>query len=712
MKFFYSIRIKIIAWLLLITLISAVSSFIVLKSYDNALEAVNDIINTDSRRILALQEIKNAASELETLIKLYGIKEGHTTQELSDQKDKFLALAEVIGNWRKEFEINFDQEKDNTDSYGNFSHRLNSQTQLVVGDAILLINKFEKHETDQAVKDQSQKLDVEILSLKTLVADQIQIELINLDNEKSLAQENAGRAQRYNWMRVAGVILLSAAIGYWVSNNISKQIRRVSAGALEISAGRLDKKIVTNSNDEIGQLAEAFNAMATRLKDSFGTLEEKTHELSAKVAEGSKQNKTLNDTKLAMMNLLEDLEESKKKVEQEVLDRTQELQAEQANLQAQNFMFDSLVSNIPVGVLLVKSDGTILYMNKLAVATIGLSPKKKYIGSNYLGLHELYHEDQTKLDVKDHPFAVATETKQLVQKKGLFIHHDDNTMVPVSVICSPVLDKQKQIISTVILLEDISKEYEVDKAKTEFVSLASHQLRTPLSSINWYTEMMLSGDAGKLTKDQKQFLDEIVVANRRMIDMVNDLLNVSRIEVGTFVIENKSLSLKTAVQSEINEILPDVKKKGIKIIEKYDESLKEIQADENLLNIVLQNLVSNAVKYTFGKGAITISVYQKKFENVDEAVIEVKDSGLGIPKAQQDKIFTKMFRADNVRVLDTDGNGLGLYMVKSILEQAGCRIWFESVEKKGTTFYVAIPLTGMKAKTGTRKLTLTLQQRS
>jgi signal transduction histidine kinase len=112
------------------------------------------------------------------------------------------------------------------------------------------------------------------------------------------------------------------------------------------------------------------------------------------------------------------------------------------------------------------------------------------------------------------------------------------------------------------------------------------------------------------------------------------------------------------------------------------------------------------------KGTIAISVYKQRTNKLDEAVIEVKDTGMGIPKEQQSKIFTKMFRADNVRVLDTDGNGLGLYMVKSILEQAGCRIWFESEEKKGTTFYVAIPLTGMKAKVGTRKLTLTLQQRS
>jgi len=185
-----------------------------------------------------------------------------------------------------------------------------------------------------------------------------------------------------------------------------------------------------------------------------------------------------------------------------------------------------------------------------------------------------------------------------------------------------------------------------------------------------------------------------------MVDLVNALLNVSRIDLGTFAIEPESIEIKKIAESVLKELIPQTKQKQTKITEEYDEDLPTIQADPKLIRIIFQNLLSNAVKYTPKGGEIFLSITKDK-RNLS---IEVADNGYGIPKDQQSKIFTKLFRADNIRQKDTEGNGLGLYIVKSIVDESGGKIWFESEENKGTTFYVTLPLEGMKKKQGAKGL--------
>jgi len=248
--------------------------------------------------------------------------------------------------------------------------------------------------------------------------------------------------------------------------------------------------------------------------------------------------------------------------------------------------------------------------------------------------------------------------------------------------------------------KNITEQEQIDQAKTEFVSLASHQLRTPLTAISWYTEMVLSEDAGKLTPEQKKYLQEVYKGNKRMIDLVNSLLNVSRLELGTFMVEPEMADLREIADDMIKELEHRMKKKNISFSKKYDNNLPKIKVDVKLITVVFQNLLSNAVKYTPEKGKISLSI-EKEEPNV---LINVTDTGYGIPKEQQNKIFSKLFRADNVTQKDTEGTGLGLYIVKSIVDNAGGKIWFESEEDKGTTFFVQLPLSGMKAKKGTKKL--------
>jgi signal transduction histidine kinase len=229
---------------------------------------------------------------------------------------------------------------------------------------------------------------------------------------------------------------------------------------------------------------------------------------------------------------------------------------------------------------------------------------------------------------------------------------------------------------------------EVDKAKTEFVSLASHQLRTPLTSISWFSEMLLKQEVGSLNPKQKEYLSEVFAQNRRMIDLVDDLLNSSRIDMGMLSIELKSVDLRSILDSVLWEIDPLAKEKNIKVENNFPVGLPIIETDPELARIIFQNVISNAIKYTPNEGKVNIDLTQSG-SHVD---IKVTDTGYGIPEKQQNRIFTKMFRADNIRNKVTDGSGLGLYIVKAVVKELGGKIYFESKEGRGTAFFITLPM--------------------
>ena len=232
----------------------------------------------------------------------------------------------------------------------------------------------------------------------------------------------------------------------------------------------------------------------------------------------------------------------------------------------------------------------------------------------------------------------------------------------------------------------LAKSQELDQAKTEFVGLASHQLRTPLTAVAWYTEMLLKKDAGQLNKKQEDYLGEIYAGNQRMIDLVDDLLNTSRIDMGTLNIKPELVNLVEVMESTLNEFSSQTSQKNISIEKKFSRNLPRVLLDPDHLGIVFQNIISNAVKYTPPKGKITVEIKRQN----SHILVKIADNGWGIPATQQKKIFTKLFRADNVRKKDTEGTGLGLYIARAIVKKSGGKIWFESKENKGTTFYITL----------------------
>lgn len=264
----------------------------------------------------------------------------------------------------------------------------------------------------------------------------------------------------------------------------------------------------------------------------------------------------------------------------------------------------------------------------------------------------------------------------------------DGSLYVTEVHISPVLDKDAKIAYFVSIEIDISRMKEIDRAKNEFVSLASHQLRTPLTSISLSLDLLLRGTYGKVSHEQKEILASIHEDINETAEMISDLLNLSRIEMGTFKAEIEAVNIKKISELLIKEIEPQIAQKNINFKKVYDLPRDIWALNKNVLKIVLQNLLSNAVKYTKEQGDISMEIRKDK----NNLLISVADTGIGIALSDQARLFTKFFRTTKAKRLAINGTGLGLNLSKSILEAVGGKIWFKSKENIGSIFYATMPL--------------------
>ncbi len=515
---------------------------------------------------------------------------------------------------------------------------------------------------------------VDVISTHTYLPDTQWCLITKVDKTDALKDEYTLLA--YFWIYIVISLIIFILIIILSINKIIKSIFSFVEATKKYINGDKEYRIKIESKDEVGELGQSFNKMADVVAESRAEIDKKVSDQTGDIINKSKE---LEKQRSAVLNILEDIKEEKVKAEG----------------------LASIVENSDQAILGKDLNGKITSWNKGAEKLYGYKAE------------EMINKPVDIIVPKDK----IDELNQLIKRiiSGDRIEHyltqrlkKDGSIVDVSLSLSPIINLNGTIVGISAMAIDITKERQVDKAKSEFVSLASHQLRTPLSTINWYAEMILDGDVGHITEDQKKYLDEIYSANKRMVELVNSLLNVSKIDLGTFTVEPEPVDLKDVVKNVLSELQEKISKKNIKIKEDL-EALPKINLDPKLIHIVFQNLISNAVKYTHDEGIVEISIKTHTdkvvgFTSDKGIMITVKDNGLGIPAKDKDKMFTKLFRADNATEYESEGTGLGLYIVRSIIEGANGKIWFESEENRGTTFFALIPFEGMKKKVGAKPL--------
>ncbi len=374
---------------------------------------------------------------------------------------------------------------------------------------------------------------------------------------------------------------------------------------------------------------------------------------------------------------------------------------------------EAILASIGDGLVATGKDGNIMLVNRAFESILGW--KESEVQGKFLSQivpivnerGEIMHETELPIikALRQNNNGTTTSSSKLWYKRK------DGSAFPVAITVSPIILKGK-IVGVVEVFRDITKEKQIDKAKSEFVSLASHQLRTPLTAINWYVEMLQSGDVGKLNLDQKKYLEEIYKGSVRMVELVNDLLNISRIETGRLKIEPKIVDLAKFIEDIVHKIEPWSRTLHREIIFKKGKSpLPQIAIDATLTRQVIHNIITNAVRYSPETLKINITLEKK----ADKYLISVSDEGIGIPVEAQARIFEKFFRADNARMVEGEGSGIGLYISKLIADVSGGKLWcksptlFKKVKGKevgyGTNFYFSIPVSGMKKHEGEKGLT-------
>jgi len=253
----------------------------------------------------------------------------------------------------------------------------------------------------------------------------------------------------------------------------------------------------------------------------------------------------------------------------------------------------------------------------------------------------------------------------------------------------PVRDAQDRKIGTMRVLHDITREKETEQMKSSFISIASHQLRTPLSGIKWALSLLQEETQQTLPAKQRELIADTYHTNERLIMLINDLLDTSRIEEGRFGYEFKKVSLDALIKETLEQLAPLLRKKPeiALTFESKPAAIPFVNADEKKLKMALYNVIENAIKYTM-KGKIVISLYPSP----SSLNVKVSDEGIGIPDDQQKFLFTKFFRARNAILLQTEGSGLGLWIANEIIKKhKGKILLVESAEGKGTTFLLRFP---------------------
>ncbi len=361
----------------------------------------------------------------------------------------------------------------------------------------------------------------------------------------------------------------------------------------------------------------------------------------------------LEKSRIALLSILEDVQSSEKetKIQRKILDDT-----------IQYFLH---------GIILLGKDQKILLTNQKVFKIFNIG----------------------KTDIKDKGYKALEADKNYIEiLKSLL---DEKTVEKeisfneYHLKINKIIFKKNKEIDYLLIFNDITREKQIEKMKTEFVSVTAHQLRTPLSSMKWALQLLMDGDIGKITPEQKDIFEKTYQSNERVIKIVNDLLNVTKIEEGEYLHELILADIEKVIVSVISSLSQVIEEKKINLeFIGPKKKIPQTKIDVEKIKIVIQNFIENAIKYTHTDGKIIISLKKDK-NNIE---FKVQDTGIGISKKDQKRIFTKFFRSETALKIETDGSGLGLFISKNIVEAHNGKIYFKSEEGKGSIFYFTLPI--------------------
>lgn len=479
------------------------------------------------------------------------------------------------------------------------------------------------------------------------------------------------------------VFIMLVAI-FFVRDPLAR-IGDVISVAKQVEEGNLDAQVAVRSKDEIGLLASAFNSMISSIRDTRRALEASTRDVERKAEilekdalEHEKQQGFLEESKKATINLLEDSWKMGEK-----------FRVESNRLQ-------TILSSIGDAIMLIDGEYKITLVNPQAFYFLAM-PLQDVVGKDLREVIKLWNGEKKEILPAEWPveemFLTRSTVTTTLEDEIYLTTIRREKQIPVVLSVAPL---SGGLSGGVIVIRDVTADRELDDAKSGFISVASHQLRTPLTSIRWYSEMLLSGDVGPLNDAQKDFMTEVHGGAERLYQTVDLLLGISRVESGKIKTEKRPIDLGVFTGDIAKELASQIDEKGSKlsILPPEGESII-VSLDPLTLRQVVLNLFSNAIRYTNPKDGI-IEVAWRKNEAAEgsksEVVYSVRDNGIGISEAESSRVFSKFFRAENARAAIPDGSGLGLALVKELVESWGGKVWFESTEGQGTVFFFTVPV--------------------
>ena len=426
--------------------------------------------------------------------------------------------------------------------------------------------------------------------------------------------------------------LVVIAIALVVSQRIVRPIRQVTGAARAIGRGEFDQEIPVTGSNEVGILAEEFNSMRWNLKSAV-----------------------------------------------------EKLTAEEKKMTA-------IVNSIAEGLILVDSSNRVLHINPAAERLLNLSLDSidkditEIIQNDEL-IH-IFEEDQRQILQHKPTEQILSKHEEINLTSEVTLTRYNEKLV-LRIIASPFLDESGLILGTVYLFDDITREKEIDQMKSDFISLVSHELRTPLTSIIGFVSFILDGKAGTINDRQRNSLARVQRQSKRLAALINDLLDISRIESGRIQMDQASISLLEIVTQRIEEIRPQADEKSIQLDLTAPESAPNIFGDEARIGQVFTNLIGNAIKFTPNNGEVHVKVEA----DGNLLHVEVIDTGPGIPPEERQKIFDKFYQLSDISTRQQGGSGLGLSISKSIVEAHGGKLWIDDGNQgKGSNFQFVLPL--------------------